>query len=80
MYELNIGQNNGTKKLETDKIIEITNRYYIGATITTSGIIGLFEGEVEKSAIVQVISDEETLFKYMRELRKEFFYGSKKRV
>lgn len=70
-YELAIGSNNKTKKLERTKITTITLRHYDGATIMANGITGIWKGGTEKTAIVIVNSDKATLQRYIEDLKRE---------
>lgn len=50
-----IGADNKTRELEKDKIVSLASRWYKGATfIETTGI---WEGEEEKSCILEVQTD-----------------------
>ena len=54
-YEVYVGQNNETKKIEKTKIKNITSSFYDGATFTL--VEGMWKGEIEKSMKVDVLSD-----------------------
>lgn len=70
-FELYIGSNNDTHKLELQKIIDVTLKHYDGATIIGQGVTGIWKGGTERTAIVTVLSDQGTLLKYMEDLKTE---------
>jgi len=51
-YQLFVGSNNATGKLETDRIIKTTSKAFQGFTLSRS--VGYWQGKPEKSAIVTI--------------------------
>lgn len=68
-YELFIGSNNETGKLEYDKIIKITLRHFDGMTISKAD--GAWKGGREKTAIVIVNATDNQIKKFAKELKSE---------
>ena len=69
-YDVIVGSNNETGKLELERIISITSKYY-DEYMVNPGVISVNNGECENLAIVVVTSDGPTLMTYMTELRTE---------
>lgn len=69
-YDVIVGSNNKTGELETERIIEITSRYYDKYMIIPH-VISVENGSREELAIVVVTSDENKLIKYCTEVRRE---------
>lgn len=69
-YDVIVGSNNKTGELETERIIEITSRYYDKYMII-SHVISVENCSREELAIVVVTSDENKLIKYCTEVRRE---------
>ena len=69
-YDVIVGSNNETGKLELERIISITSKYY-DEYMVNPGVISVNNGEREDLAIIVVTSDEPTLMTYMTELRTE---------
>ena len=68
---LYIGQNNDTKKLESDKIEKIVSSYFDG--FTAIEVIGFWRGKKELSLKIEIVTDEENakLVRLCKELKKE---------
>lgn len=69
-YELYIGSNNKTGKLEIAKLNEITIRHYRYATISAN-LMGIWKGGNEKSAMVLVKSSPDELDKFIIDIKRE---------
>ena len=69
-YELYIGSNNETGKLELAKLNEIVIKFYEYATINPN-LTGIWKGGNEKTAMVLVKSSEENLAKFIDEIKLE---------
>lgn len=58
LYKLYIGHDNQTKRQQPKKdIIKTISKYFNGATI--SDVLGLWEGETEKTTLIEIITDNE---------------------
>ncbi len=68
-FELYIGANAKTGNLEVEKLTEITLKHYEHATIKAD-IIELRRDGQNKTVSIIVKSDQETLNKYIKELKK----------
>lgn len=66
---LYVGHNNETKKLEADKIIEITGRHFEG--FTTEQVIGYWRGARENTLKIEIVTDssDAKITSLCRELR-----------
>jgi len=73
-FQLFIGQNNETKKLETEKITSVLSKYFDGFTIQKC--VGFWRGQQEKTAIVYICDDEKLVFECIKTLKKELFQDS----
>lgn len=66
-YDVIVGSNNETGKLELERIVSITSKYY-DEYMVNPGVVSVNNGEREDLAIIVVTSDESTLMTYMTEL------------
>jgi len=68
-FNLFIGSNNKTKKLEVDKIEKVLNKRHSGYTLEYC--IGYWKGAKEKSVKVSVSDDGELVMQSIKELKRE---------
>ncbi len=68
-FQLFIGQNNETKKLETEKITGILSKYFDGFTIQKG--VGFWRGQQEETAIVYVCDDADLVFACIGKMKTE---------
>ncbi len=68
-FELFVGSNQKTGNLETERLIEITLKHFEAATLSTS-LTELRRDGRDKGTSVIVKAEQQTLDKYIRELKK----------
>ena len=68
-FNLFIGSNNKTKRLEVDKIERIMNKRHKGYTVEYC--FGYWQGKKEKSAKVLVTDDGDLIMQSVKELKRE---------
>lgn len=73
-FELFVGSSPKTGMLETEKLIEITLRYFEEATLSAN-LIELRRGGRDKGISVIVKTDLSTLEKYIKEIKKVLHLG-----
>ena len=67
-FKLFVGSNNDTKKLESEKIKNITHKHFIAFTILKG--VGCYKDIKEKTAIIEIITEhEKKVFQLANELK-----------
>ena len=72
LYKLYLGHDNQTKKQHPKKeIINIISKYFEGATI--SDVLGLWQGNQEKTTLIEIITNQEKNINLLKEDLKTTF-------